>query len=49
MWSPSFKEKKEWHLIKNVFPMDDFIVRTQFYDGIIKDYDIKPMFDNLPH
>lgn len=49
MWHPSSKEKNEWHLVKNVYPMKDFIIRTQFYDGKVKDYDIKPFFDSKPH
>lgn len=49
MWSPSNKEKKEWRLIKDVFPLDDYIIRVQFYDGSIKEYDLKPLFNNLPY
>lgn len=35
-------------MVKAVFPMDNFIVRSQFYDGSLKDFDIKPFFDNKP-
>lgn len=47
--SHSTKNKYSFHLIKNVYPMNDFLLHVLFYDGIMKKYDIKPMFDSRPY
>lgn len=47
--SRSKKNKYTFHLIKDVYPLNNFLLRIVFYDGAIRQYDIKPMFDNLPY
>ena len=36
------------HRIKNIAPASGFILRVQFYEGIVKTYDMSPLFDQMP-
>lgn len=36
------------HRIKNITPASGFILRVQFYEGIVKTYDMSPLFDQMP-
>ena len=36
------------HRIKNIAPAYGFILRVQFYEGIVKTYDMSPLFDQMP-
>lgn len=33
-----------FHKVKNVIPLDDYILKVTFEDNVIKFYDIKPLF-----
>ena len=37
-----------FHKIKNVFPLNDFKLNVQFYEGVTKLYDMTPLFTNIP-
>ena len=37
-----------FHRVKNVNALSDFKLKVQFYDGITKIYDVKPIFEKLP-
>ena len=37
-----------FHKIKNVFPLNDFKLNVQFYEGVTKLYDMAPLFVNIP-
>lgn len=37
-----------FHKIKNVFPLNDFKLNVQFYEGVTKLYDMAPLFANIP-
>ena len=34
-----------FHKVKNVIPLDDYILKVTFEDNVIKFYDIKPLFE----
>lgn len=36
-----------FHKIRSVTPLNDYIVSVQFCEGVIKKYDIKPLFDKI--
>ena len=36
------------HRIKNIAPASGFILKVQFYEGIVKTYDMSPLFDQMP-
>lgn len=37
-----------FHKIKNIEAKEDFILVAYFYDGTVKEYDVKPLFEELP-
>ena len=37
-----------FHRIKKITPLEDLILRVEFQDGIIKDYDVKPLLKIIP-
>ena len=37
-----------FHKIKNVFALPDYKLSVQFYEGVTKLYDMKPLFERLP-
>lgn len=37
-----------FHRIKNITAKDDFILSAVFFDGTIKEYDVKPLFAEFP-
>lgn len=37
-----------FHTIKNITAKDNFILSAVFSDGTVKDYDVKPLFIELP-
>jgi len=34
-----------FHKIKNIQPLPDMVLRVEFIDGIVKNYDVKPLMD----
>ena len=37
-----------FHKIRNIEAKEDFILSAVFCDGTIKEYDVKPLFEELP-
>jgi len=37
------------HKIKEITPLDDYILEVKFVEGCTKRYDVKPLFGELPH
>lgn len=37
------------HKIKEITPLDDYILEIKFIEGCTKRYDVKPLFGELPH
>lgn len=37
-----------FHKVKAVVPLDDFKLRVEFIAGVLKVYDVKPLFDKWP-
>ena len=37
-----------FHKIKNVFPLSDYRLSVQFFEGVTKIYDVKPLFERIP-
>ena len=50
--NPSIQENLNMlihHKIKEVTPLEDYILEVKFVEGCTKRYDIKPLFGELPH
>ena len=37
-----------FHKIKNVFPLSDYRLSVQFFEGVTKIYDVKPLLEKIP-
>ena len=35
-------------VLKRVTPLEDFILEAEFTGGVVKRYDVKPLFDEIP-
>lgn len=35
-------------ILKSVKPLENFILEAEFTDGTVKQYDVKPLFDEIP-
>lgn len=35
-------------ILKSVKPLKNFILEAEFTDGTVKQYDVKPLFDEIP-
>lgn len=42
-------QKIHLHKVKDVLPLDDFILEISFVEGGSKKYDVKPLFGEIPH
>ena len=38
----------EFHRLKNITPLPDFMLRAEFFDGSEKIYDVKPLIEKIP-
>lgn len=49
--NPSILENQKmvFHKVKEVTPLEDYILEIKFIEGCTKKYDIKPLFDELPY
>lgn len=49
--NPSILENQKmvFHKVKEVTPLEDYILEIKFIDGCTKKYDVKPLFDELPY
>ena len=36
-----------FHKIRNVEALENFVIRVSFVEGIIKTYDVKPLFEKI--
>lgn len=45
----SAKPKIHLHKVKNVLPLDDFVLEVTFIEGGTKRYDVKPLFGEIPY
>ena len=49
--NPSILENQKmvFHKVKEVTPLEDYILEIKFIEGCTKKYDVKPLFDELPY
>ena len=49
--NPSILENQKmvFHKVKEVTPLEDYILKIKFIEGCTKKYDVKPLFDELPY
>ena len=49
--NPSILENQKmvFHKVKEVTPLEDYILEIKFIEGYTKKYDVKPLFDELPY
>ena len=38
----------EFHRLKNITPLPDFMLKAEFLDGSEKIYDVKPLMEKIP-